>query len=429
MSQSFTSPRARARSKVTATKHAARRFLLMAMLGLFIKNGELQAFGGRGFDLATLRLPSVLGRLGAAYFLAALALIWLPSRPERAWEGTAGRLPEVTDFVAAWCAVGFLTLGYLGLTFLYPVPGCPIGYIGPGGLDCGSYSKNWGSVGACDGTPGGCNASALAAGMLAPGCALSHCTAGFMGYFDMLVLGKQHLTSQGRHGSMCAEKYLCVDFDDNGPFGVLPTTFHVFLGFTAGRALSTAMRPRAPRSAVLRLPIWGIVFCSAGLLLDLTGAIPLSKNLWSLSFCLWTSGLACLGLTVLFLLIDDERRPCWHWFSGGSVHEYPHIALAFKVTLTAVVPCSRIMRMLGQNSLGLYVISELVDSVLGAFCWSATGHCDESSSFSGSYKHFLLHHVAGGDDNTGIALWAASNLLIICLVAVYFEISGIIIKL
>ena len=84
-----------------------------------------------GFDLSTLRLPSVLGRLGGAYLLAALALIWLPSRPARTWEGIAGRLPEVTDFAAAWCAVGALTAGYLGLTLLYPVPGCPTGCAPP----------------------------------------------------------------------------------------------------------------------------------------------------------------------------------------------------------------------------------------------------------------------------------------------------------
>ena len=54
MSRSFTSPRAMARGKATATKHAVRRFLLMGLIGLFIKNGDLKAFGGGGamFDAA-----------------------------------------------------------------------------------------------------------------------------------------------------------------------------------------------------------------------------------------------------------------------------------------------------------------------------------------------------------------------------------------
>lgn len=112
-------------------------------------------------------------------------------------------------------------------------------------------------------------------------------------------------------------------------------------------------------------------------------------------------------------VIDDPLRPCCHWTSGG------------------------ILRVLGQNSLGLYVISELVDTVVDAVCWGssppadglgATTGCDEGTSIGGRYKGLLLH-LAGGDDDTKTALWAGSNVLLICAVATYFELAGIMIKL
>ena len=139
------------------------------------------------------------------------------------------------------------------------------------------------------------------------------------------------LFDRGRN--RCAEKYKCIEFDDNGPFGVLPSTFHVFLGFTVCRAL---IQSNSASEKIKRMLCWGILYGLAGLILDVAGLIPISKNMWSLSFCLWTSGVASLLLCVLYVWIDctqcQSSRLSAFGFSkwkGG------------------------ILRMLGQNSLGL----------------------------------------------------------------------------
>ena len=291
------------RSRTTATKHAVRRVVLMGVIGLFIKNGTVRGFG-ESFDLSVLRLPSVLGRLAGAYLIVALVLIWVPPgapqfpccpsrEPSTSSRGRwTASVPEVTDHGWRHLAIFCVTSVYVVLTFFIPVPGCPTGYLGPGGTDCGAQSP-WGDH-AC---------GALCNHTTGDDCALRHCTAGFMGWFDKTMLGTRHLTAQGSHGSMCTDKYKCIEFDDNGPFGVLPSAFHVFLGFTVCRAL---VQSATPPEKIRRMLAWGGVLSAAGILLDVFGVIPISKNMWSLSYCLWTSGVA----TFLLCLLCVDTMPC-----------------------------------------------------------------------------------------------------------------------
>ena len=60
---------------------------------------------------------------------------------------------------------------------------------------------------------------------------------------------------------------------DNGLFGVLPSTFHIFLGFTACRAL---VQQPTPAGKLRRLFGWGVLFAACGLVLDLSTLIPIS---------------------------------------------------------------------------------------------------------------------------------------------------------
>ena len=76
-----------------------------------------------------------------------------------------------------------------------------------------------------------------------------------MGYFDLAVLGRRHLTSQGRHGSMCADKYHCVNFDDNGPFGVLPTTCDRPTATATAIGAGTLLLPPCPDALLSPLPL------------------------------------------------------------------------------------------------------------------------------------------------------------------------------
>ena len=345
-----------------ALKHAAVRALKMLVIGFFIKNGNIFAFGSGELDLRSVRLVSVLGRLGIAYFVSVLLVVLLPRagpQPVPAWAGQAGGaevrtllphatsvnaisprhhrplpLPEITQYWPAWVGVAAIMAVYLGLTFGYAVPGCGRGYLGPGGNAEGGPH--------CNATTG-------------QGCRLQNCTGGFMGYFDTMLLGPNHMVGHGVHGEFCWEKYKCpTPFDANGFFGVLPTVFHVFLGFTAGRVVT--LERRRPRAVVARLLSWAAVWLAAGLLLDRTGAIPFSKQMWSLSFCLGMSAVSTVLWVLLYLLVDggSESVPAplrcgsrgkWRW--GGGL-----------------------LKTTGQNSIALYVLSATLVPVLNSFCWS-----------------------------------------------------------
>lgn len=60
-----------------------------------------------------------------------------------------------------WLVILTLTVMHTLLTFLLPVPDCPTGYLGPGGLHNHSSSPN--------------------------------CTGGAAGYLDRIVFGEQHI--------------------------------------------------------------------------------------------------------------------------------------------------------------------------------------------------------------------------------------------
>ena len=207
---------------------------------------------------------------------------------------------------------------------------------------------------------------------------------------------------------MCADKYSCIEFDDNGPFGVLPSAFHVFLGFTVSRALAESA---TPSDKIKRLLGYSILYATAGLLLDWLDLIPISKNMWSLSFCLWTSGVSSAVLCLMYMLVD---HPTYRRCKGG------------------------IIRVLGQNSLGLYVISELVDDTLESFCFGGKDykHCTDDNTFRGVVNN-ALHNAArrafGGNETeihqNETVLYALANVLLIMLFAWWFDYRGVIIKL
>ena len=92
---------------------AAKRAAVIILLGLI-----LHAFPNY-LDLATLRLPGVLQRIGLTYLLAAPIVLWL---------GTRGRM----------VVVAALLLGYWMLETLVPVPGGAAGVLEPG-QDLGAW--------------------------------------------------------------------------------------------------------------------------------------------------------------------------------------------------------------------------------------------------------------------------------------------------
>ena len=106
---------------------------------LFLLGFILNTLGG-WITLARLRVPGVLQRFGLTYVVVGVAeSLLLPRQfPE---QSPAPPLLDLTSSCWQWLAA-VLSLGlYTAVTLLLPVPGCPTGYLGPGGLADGGAHR------------------------------------------------------------------------------------------------------------------------------------------------------------------------------------------------------------------------------------------------------------------------------------------------
>lgn len=198
------------------------------------------------------------------------------------------------------------------LTFVVPVPGCPTGYLGPGGLS--DHSKH------------------------------EECVGGAHKRVDTVILGKHHLFNS----PTCDEVYKCGVYDPEGLVGSLTASLLLFLGLTAGRAIfvqrHVAQRLLTPRARVARLLGRGAITSFVGGFLCLFGSgggIPINKNLWTPSFVFLVGGMAHGVLAVLYVVID-----VMHWWNGGPFFQ------------------------VGMNSLLVYVGHELLQGYFPfSFSW------------------------------------------------------------
>ncbi|XP_068232603.1 heparan-alpha-glucosaminide N-acetyltransferase-like [Palaemon carinicauda] len=260
--------------------------------------------------LPTFRILGVLQRFAFCYLISAIIEVYFMSpqqSPEYVWYW---KIRDVVRSWFQWTATLVLVIVHTVITFKLPVPGCPTGYIGPGGLhDGGAYSN---------------------------------CTGGAAGYIDRLVLGDAHVY---KHPT-CAKVYdTNVPYDPEGLLGVLTSILMVQFGVAAGRIIVTY---RSHNSRLLRWIIWGAISgIIAGILCGFEkegGPIPVNKNLWSLSFVLTTNCFAFFLLSFYYLVIDKLS-----WWSGNPV------------------------RYVGMNAIILYLGHEILGNLL-PWSWSPVGH-------------------------------------------------------
>jgi len=179
---------------------------------------------------------------------------------------------DILPFSLQWLVAGAFLAVWFGLTFFLPVPGCAIGYLGPGGI--GDYGQ----------FPG--------------------CTGGAAGYIDSLIFGPNHIYCT----PTCQEMYKTGCYDPEGTLGYLTSIFLCFLGVSCGRIL---LNFPLPKDRLYRMVFWGIFWGSLGTLLckgsQDGGWIPINKNLWSPSFIFVMAGTGFLVLC-LFLYFDRRAR-------------------------------------------------------------------------------------------------------------------------
>ncbi|KAM6956265.1 heparan-alpha-glucosaminide N-acetyltransferase [Aplochiton taeniatus] len=225
-----------------------------------------------------LRIPGVLQRLGFTYFvLALMQTFW--GLKEIALRGNHWWSP-VQDMVLYWPEWIFILLLetiWLCVTFLMPVPDCPTGYLGAGGIGEDGLYPN--------------------------------CTGGAAGYVDRMLFGDNMF-----RWPTCRELYLTTQpFDPEGVLGTINSIVLGFMGMQAGKILLFYRRKNV--SILSRFLVWAIILgISAAILSKCTrdeGFIPVNKNLWSLSFVMCGGSVSFLGLGFMYFIIDVKG-----WWSG-----------------------------------------------------------------------------------------------------------------
>lgn len=250
-----------------------RRALTLILLGLVMNTDNNHN------DLSKLRLPGVLQRFGLAYLaVGLLEALQLP----RQFSAPPALMADLYSAPWQWLAAATCVALQTCLTFFLQVPGCPTGYLGPGGkADNGTH---W------------------------------NCTGGAARFIDVTVFGEEHIyqspTSHHIYGGAA--------HDPEGLLGTLNSMALVWLGTAAGRIL---IMHQDWKARAIRWTVWACILgLAAGGLCGFSlneGLIPINKNLWSLSFILATAAMAFFLLTLLYLLIDVYK------FWSGAPLLYP----------------------------------------------------------------------------------------------------------
>lgn len=264
-------------SRIRIFGDVIRRSILLFLIGLALNTVST------GPSLEHIRIFGVLQRFAVAYFVVASLLTFFMINIKFGKDEVLHSLRDILNLIFVWILMIFIVALHVYLVFFFPVPGCPTGYVGPGGVQHnGKYEK---------------------------------CTGGFAGYIDRIILfGENHLYQR----SGFRETYQTRAFDPEGPFGCLISIFHAFLGVQAGSIIINynGWKPR-----IKRWLIWGVICGVAALILCQArqegGWIPINKNLWSLSYVLATSGLAFVILSVIYILVDVNG------FWSGTPFHYP----------------------------------------------------------------------------------------------------------
>ncbi|KAM7010060.1 heparan-alpha-glucosaminide N-acetyltransferase [Tautogolabrus adspersus] len=233
-----------------------------------------------------LRIPGVLQRLACSYLVVA-CLDLLVARghldiltTDTCWSTGL----DILLYWPAWLCVLLLETVWLCLTFLLPVPDCPTGYLGPGGIgDMGLYAN---------------------------------CTGGAAGYIDRWLLGDNHIYQNPSSRVIYGTR---MPYDPEGVLGSINSVLMAFLGLQAGKIILHYRDVH--RSIMSRFLIWGLLLgvISAALTKCSTdqGFIPVNKNLWSLTYVTTLACFAFVLLVVVYYTVDVKK-----WWSGSPFY-YP----------------------------------------------------------------------------------------------------------
>ncbi|XP_072261386.1 heparan-alpha-glucosaminide N-acetyltransferase [Pyxicephalus adspersus] len=259
------------------------RSIQLFLIGLFVIN---ENYCRGPLSWSEIRIMGVLQRLGLTYLVVStLELLFIKQLSDTPPQTRACfLLQDVVKFWPQWLIILALEAAWLCLTFLLPVPGCPTGYLGPGGIgDFGQYSN---------------------------------CTGGAAGYIDRLVFGEDHIY---QHPSSNVIYKTTVPYDPEGLLGTLNSIVMAFLGLQAGKVL--VFYKNQHKQIIVRFFTWSVVLGVISAILTKCstneGFIPVNKNLWSISYVTTLSCFAFFLLMMIYFLVDVKR----YW--TGAPFFYP----------------------------------------------------------------------------------------------------------
>lgn len=262
------------RRKVSRCKillNVTRRAIILFALGIWLNT----AWGPVKLD--TIRIPGVLQRISLTYFFVAVMEIVFARAEDKHKDAPWAAFRDILLYWPEWLLNFAILAVHLAITFALPVPGCPTGYLGPGGISENGIYFN--------------------------------CSGGAAQYVDRLVLGENHIY---QHPTFKNTYKTNQPFDPEGIVGIPTSIFLCFLGVQSGRILMTF---KTHRERIFRWIVWAlftggiaVALCKASIN---EGVIPINKNLWSTSFILINASFAFILLTVLYIFIDILG-----WWSG-----------------------------------------------------------------------------------------------------------------
>uniref|UniRef100_A0A671XNH9 Heparan-alpha-glucosaminide N-acetyltransferase n=1 Tax=Sparus aurata TaxID=8175 RepID=A0A671XNH9_SPAAU len=256
------------------------RSLQLFIIGVFIINPN---YCQGPLSWSNLRIPGVLQRLAWSYLVVACLdlLVSVYLFLQDAWWSPA---LDILLYWPAWLCVLLLETLWLCLTFVLPVPDCPMGYLGPGGIgDMGLYTN---------------------------------CTGGAAGFIDRWLLGENHIYQTPSSRVIYATR---MPYDPEGVLGSINSILMAFLGLQAGKII---LHYRDLHTSIMsRFLIWSLSLgvISAVLTKCSTdeGFIPVNKNLWSLSYVTTLACFAYVLLVMIYYTVDVKN-----WWSGAPFY-YP----------------------------------------------------------------------------------------------------------
>ncbi|XP_060728609.1 heparan-alpha-glucosaminide N-acetyltransferase isoform X1 [Tachysurus vachellii] len=231
-----------------------------------------------------LRIPGVLQRLAFTYFVLSLMQMFspfqeIPSSQIFWWSP----VQDVVLYWPEWIFILLLETLWLCVTFLLPVPNCPTGYLGAGGIgDNGLYPN---------------------------------CTGGAAAYIDRWLLGNNIYW----HPTCKALYQTTQPFDPEGVLGTINSIVMGFIGMQAGKIF--LFYRKMNKKIIIRFTIWAVILGILAAILSKctrdSGFIPVNKNLWSLSYVACMGSMSFVLLAMVYFVVDIMG-----WW-GGQPFIYP----------------------------------------------------------------------------------------------------------